>query len=64
MLAWPKQNVRKGNRRRRILTDEQVREIRKRYDAGETQRSIAKDFSVTTNTVRQIIRRESYKDVQ
>lgn len=46
-------------------TIEQIKEIRQRYDNGESIASIAKDFTfVKRNTVHRIAHREVYKDVK
>ena len=39
---------------RRKLTDDQVAEIRRRVSLGETLRSIAADFGVAWNTIRNV----------
>lgn len=45
------------------LVVEQVREIRARRAAGETQRSIAEAFGLTEKTIRLIEHRRTWKDV-
>ena len=49
-----------GNRR---LTDKEVREIKKRLDAGETYKNIARDYSVTGWTIGNIYRGGAYRDI-
>jgi hypothetical protein len=46
------------------LSPDQVREIRRRGDAGETHSSIAGDFSVARRTVTKIVDRESWTHVE
>jgi hypothetical protein len=47
------------------LTARQVREIRRRYDAGlDQQIPIAKEFGVSQRTISLIVRRETYRDIQ
>lgn len=47
------------------LTPDQVREIRRRYDAGETtQIPLAKEYGVSQRAISFIVRRETYRDVQ
>lgn len=41
-----------------------VKEIRRRYDAGESPISIQKDFSfVNINSIRRVCKRETWKNV-
>jgi hypothetical protein len=47
-----------GRHGRKILSDESVRQIRKRYDAQEKLQSIADDFGVTKECVCMIGRRQ------
>ena len=47
----------------RILTDDQVREARRRYEAGEQIASIARDFGVKHDVVNYAARRATYRDV-
>jgi len=46
----------------RVFTEEQVREIRKRYDSGDSIAEIARDMGSHYSTVRSICRRWSWKD--
>lgn len=45
------------------LTDEKVREIRRRVAAGETQRAVAKEFGVTYGNVSLIVNRGTWSHV-
>lgn len=46
------------------LNENNVREIRKRYDQGESPISIQKDFSfVNVNSIRRVCKRETWKNV-
>jgi hypothetical protein len=45
------------------LTDADIRVIRARYSAGETQRAIAADFGVTNKAVGYIVRRQTWTHV-
>jgi len=46
------------------LTPAQVREIRRRYDAGEAKQvPLSQEFGVSQRVISLIVRRESYKDV-
>ncbi len=47
----------------RKLTDDQVREIRTRRDAGETTKSIAEDYPVSFGAINQVGLRNTYKEV-
>lgn len=42
---------------RRKLTDEQVAEIRRRLEAGETLRAVAADYGVAHTTIRDAVGR-------
>jgi DNA-binding XRE family transcriptional regulator len=52
--------VRKG-RMGKKLTPEDVLEIRRRLELGETQTKLAQDFPVTKATIGQIARRETWR---
>jgi helix-turn-helix resolvase-like protein len=56
-------DVRRGSRGNyiTILTDADVHELRKRYDAGEKRDKIAKDFGVSYATVQDIGKRRTWK---
>lgn len=45
------------------LTENDVIEIRRRYDAGETQMSIAKDFNIVASNISHIVNRNAWKHV-
>ena len=48
----------------RALTDDQVREVRRRNAAGETQYALSKEFGISQPSLRACIRRETYRDVE
>lgn len=48
----------------RDLTDEQVRDIRKRFENGESMKSIAQNLNQTYNLVCNVVNRLRYKDVK
>ena len=58
-------NANRGEKNNKAkLTEEKVKEIRKRYDNGEPVLSIAKDFpEVNTNSIRRVVKRETWKHV-
>lgn len=46
------------------LTNDKVKAIRQRYDAGESYQSIAKDYQeVTQNSIRRVCLRETWKNI-
>jgi len=45
------------------LTDDQVREIRKRYHSGETRKELSKIFGVAPSTIANVALRIKYKNV-
>jgi hypothetical protein len=46
------------------LTEDQVREIRRRFDSGESdRRTLAADFRINRSTVDQIVSRKTWKHV-
>lgn len=45
------------------LTENTVRDIRRRCSAGELQREISREFGVSKNTISDIVRRKSWKSV-
>jgi len=55
-------DLRGGGHRKAFCTFD-VREIRRRFDAGESAYAIAKDYDVATESVRQVALRKSYRDV-
>lgn len=48
---------------RRRLTDEAVRDIRRRYAQGELQRQIAASFGVSRPVISQIVRRKTWRHI-
>jgi hypothetical protein len=48
---------------RAVFDPEDVRAIRERYAAGESQRSIARDYGVNNTSIWRICHRETYKAV-
>jgi len=54
----------KYNHRCNVLSEEQVREIRKRAaEKGVTQVALAKEFDVSKMTISHIVRRVTWKNV-
>lgn len=51
-------------RRPMKLTEDDVREIRRRHSEGESMRGISRDYPVSGPTVRAIVRREKWKAVE
>jgi hypothetical protein len=51
-------------RRPMKLTADDVREIRRRHEAGDSMQGISRDFPVSYPTVRAIVRREKWKTVE
>ena len=45
------------------LTENDVREIRRRYESGETQISLASEYKVSQSTIRDVMHRRSWKHV-
>lgn len=45
------------------LTEEKVREIRRRVAAGETQTAVARDYAVTKGAVGHIVRRDTWTHI-
>lgn len=57
----------KRNVRNRLLTDDQVREIRLAYHVGDksrSYRSMAKDFGVSPGVIAAIVKRTTYKGIE
>lgn len=52
-----------SGRKKRIFTDEQVGEIRRRYAEGEPPRFLAAEFKVNRATIHRIVSRRSYAEV-
>lgn len=55
--------ARSPRKTRRKLIDDQVRQIRERFVAGESARTLAKAFGVAHGTISNIVYGRSYKDV-
>ena len=53
----------KGHRHAAKLTAEQVYTIRERYDAGETQGALAREYGVTIGTIGRAVRGETHQSV-
>lgn len=53
--------VYKDENRKRKLTYADAEEIRERYVAGETQRTLAKAYGISKSSVGEIVRRETYR---
>lgn len=49
---------------RTTLTESDVREIRRRYAAGELQTTIGADFGLTKNAISKIVNRKTWKHVE
>lgn len=49
---------------RRRLQDQQIRAIRQRYNAGESQRNLGEEYGVSNTTINAIVRGYIYKDVK
>jgi hypothetical protein len=49
--------------RGRSLTDDQVREIRRRHAGGEAQGTLAREFGLDKAAMSRLIRRETYRTV-
>jgi hypothetical protein len=45
------------------LTEGQVREIRVRYAAGETQTQLAKEYPARQDVISDVVRRKTWKEV-
>lgn len=52
------------NRHQRSLTPEQVRSIRSRFKAGESQSALAREFNLSQPNISSIVHRRSYADVK
>lgn len=52
-----------AGRWRRKVTDDQIKEIRRRADAGESQRSLAKEYGFAFGTINSIVCRRSWRHV-
>ena len=62
--AWLGQTFTRGEKNgHAVLTEDRVREIRKRVANGETQISLSREFGVSKSQVSQIVKRESWSHV-
>ena len=52
-----------SGRKKRIFTDDQVGDIRRRYEKGEGPKSLAAEFGVTKSTIHRIVSRQTYAEV-
>jgi len=52
-----------SGRKKRIFTDDQVGEIRRRYEKGEGPKSLAAEFGVNRVTIHRIVSRQTYAEV-
>jgi hypothetical protein len=52
-----------SGRKKRIFTDDQVADIRRRYADGEPPRFLAAEFKVNKTTIHRIVSRRSYAEV-
>lgn len=57
-------HVKKMAKARAVLTEDTVREIRRRCDSGETQSGVALDLSLTKTTVQRVASRDRYTWVE
>jgi hypothetical protein len=48
----------------RILTPSQVQEIRRRWEEGESQPSLAREFGISKSLAHLVTSRQAYKDVK
>lgn len=62
-IEAPGKILRRRSLRKRRLTDDQVREVRRRYDAGEKQGDLGAEFGVGRAQIGYIVRRQVYADV-
>ena len=53
--------ISRGENRIRKLTYEEAEEIRKRYAAGEKQRTLAQAYGISKTSIGEIVRRQTYK---
>jgi hypothetical protein len=51
-------------RSRAKVTEKQVKDIRKRSAAGESYNNLSKEFGITTTAIRNIVKRNTWKDVE
>lgn len=53
-----------AKRSRAKVTEKQVKDIRKRSAAGESYNNLSKEFGITTTAIRNIVKRNTWKDVE
>lgn len=53
-----------GTVQKRELTDDQVREIRRRWAPRPSLTDLAREYHVAPSTIHRVVKRESYKDVE
>lgn len=54
----------RGSTLSKKLTEDDVRTIRKRVDAGETRAAVGRDYGIVANQIGRICRRQSWKHVK
>lgn len=58
-------HIRKGTKARKQLSDEQVRNLRKRYNKGDMScKSLGKMYGIGPSSVARIVNRQAHKNVQ
>lgn len=64
-MRWQPLPIRRGTQAKNAkLTDEKVREIRRRCEAGELQKDVARDVGISQNIVSKIMTRDRWTHVQ
>lgn len=61
---WSTREEQTRNRPSNVLTEEKVRELRKKYKGGLTKTELSKYFSLSLNTVCKVINNITWKNVQ
>jgi hypothetical protein len=61
---WPDERREAQGRRHAHLTDEDVREIRRRRGAGERRNALARAFSIDPSAISNIVAGRTYRWVQ
>ena len=56
--------LRNGAEKKRLFDAEQIRVMRDRYRRGVGMRSLARIYGVTVGTIGQIVRRETYREIE
>jgi hypothetical protein len=62
-ISWKRLDGLKWAKKKGRLTDDQVRDIRKRVEEGVSQRELASEFGVHNSFINAIVHRKSYKNV-